>query len=63
MRRYRATDPHYPVTRNPPLPPRPLEELTIRTLVVENVHDPQLMSPGDICYLASHFDDNFLRND
>lgn len=44
-------------------PPSPLEELTIRTLVVENVHYPQLMFPGDICYLASHFDDHFLRND
>lgn len=43
--------------------PTPLGKLTIHTLIVENVHDPQLMFPGHICYLASHFDDNFLRND
>ena len=62
-----AIEPQIPITlllgTHPSPPPRPLEELTIRTLVVENVRDPQLMFPGHICYLASQFDDNFLRND
>lgn len=44
-----------------PPPPPPWGELTIHTLIVENVHDPQLMFPGHICYLTSHFDDIFLE--
>lgn len=62
-----AVHAHIPITlllgTHPSPPPPPLGELTIHTLVVENVHDPQLMFPGHICYLASHFADNFLRND
>ena len=57
---------HIPITLllgTRPSSPTPLGELTIHTLVVENVHNPQLMFPGHICYLASQFADNFLRND